>query len=83
VTRQDAARSAFLLNTPAILAAGVLKLPDLFGSDSHGIRGPILIGSIITGSAPTCRLTTQARLIGRAHLRQEPRPLGERPGLLG
>jgi undecaprenyl-diphosphatase len=49
LSRQDAARFAFLLATPVILAAGVLKLPDLFGSGSHGIRGPILTGSIIAG----------------------------------
>ena len=45
----QASPRCFLLATPVILAAGVLKLPDLFGSGSHGIRGPILTGSIIAG----------------------------------
>src|SRR5262249_29484165 len=31
LSRADAARFAFLLATPVILAAGVLKIPDLFG----------------------------------------------------
>ena len=49
LSRQDAARFAFLLATPVILAAGVLKLPDLTGPDSHGIQGQILVGSILSG----------------------------------
>ena len=49
LSREDAARFAFLLATPVILAAGVLKLPDLTGPDSHGIQGQILIGSILSG----------------------------------
>src|SRR5689334_9871114 len=31
LAREDAVRFAFLLSTPVILAAGVLKIPDLFG----------------------------------------------------
>ena len=49
LSRQDAARFAFLLATPVILAAGALKLPDLAGSGSQGIRGPILVGSLMAG----------------------------------
>ena len=49
LSREDAARFAFLLATPVILAAGVLKLPDLTGPDSHGIQGQILVGSILSG----------------------------------
>jgi undecaprenyl-diphosphatase len=49
LSREDAARFAFLLATPVILAAGVLKLPDLTGPDSHGIQGQILVGSIFAG----------------------------------
>jgi undecaprenyl-diphosphatase len=49
LSRQDAARFAFLLATPVILAAGVLKLPELAGSGSNGIRGPILLGSVLAG----------------------------------
>ncbi len=49
LSREDAARFAFLLATPVILAAGALKIPDLFGPLGHGIRGPILFGSILSG----------------------------------
>jgi undecaprenyl-diphosphatase len=43
---EDAARFSFLLATPVILAAGLLKIPDLFGSLGNGVRGQILAGSI-------------------------------------
>jgi undecaprenyl-diphosphatase len=47
----DAARFAFLLATPVILAAGVLKLPDLFGPLGAGIHGQVLAGSLASGIA--------------------------------
>ena len=49
LTRQDAARFSFLLSAPVILAAGVLKIPDLTGPLSAGIKGPILFGSLLSG----------------------------------
>jgi undecaprenyl-diphosphatase len=49
LSREDAARFAFLLATPVILAAGVLKVPDLAGSLGAGIRGQILFGSVLSG----------------------------------
>ena len=49
LTRQDAARFSFLLSAPVILAAGVLKLGDLFGPLGNGVRGQILFGSILAG----------------------------------
>jgi len=49
LTRQDAARFSFLLSAPVILAAGVLKLPDLMGPLGNGIRGQVLAGSILSG----------------------------------
>jgi undecaprenyl-diphosphatase len=48
---EDAARFSFLLATPIILAAGVLKLPDLFGPLGDGIRAQILVGSVFAGVA--------------------------------
>jgi undecaprenyl-diphosphatase len=42
----DAARFAFLLATPAIFGAGLLKLPDLFGPLGAGIHGQVLAGSV-------------------------------------
>jgi len=48
LAREDAARFAFLLSTPVILAAGVLKIPDLFGPLGAGITGQILVGSALS-----------------------------------
>jgi undecaprenyl-diphosphatase len=48
LAREDAARFAFLLATPVILAAGALKARDLI-TLGHGIYGPILAGSILSG----------------------------------
>jgi undecaprenyl-diphosphatase len=48
LSREDAARFAFLLATPVILAAGALKMSDLIKL-GHGIYGPILAGSILSG----------------------------------
>jgi undecaprenyl-diphosphatase len=39
----DSARFAFLLATPIILAAGVVKLPDLLGHLGNGVRGQALV----------------------------------------
>ena len=49
LSREDAARFAFLLATPVILAAGALKVPDLLGSLGNGIRGQIVVGSVLSG----------------------------------
>jgi undecaprenyl-diphosphatase len=49
LSHEDAARFSFLLATPVILAAGVLKLPDLTGPLGNGVRGQILVGSILSG----------------------------------
>jgi len=49
LSREDAARFAFLLATPVILAAGALKIPDLFGPLGNGIRGQILLASVLSG----------------------------------
>ena len=49
LSREDAARFSFLLSTPVILAAGVLKVPDLTGPLGNGIHGQILVGSILSG----------------------------------
>lgn len=49
LSNEDAVRFAFLLATPVILAAGVLKMPSLAGSASDGIHGQIAVGFVITG----------------------------------
>ncbi|HET8673709.1 MAG TPA: undecaprenyl-diphosphate phosphatase [Thermoleophilaceae bacterium] len=46
LSNEDAARYAFLLATPIIGAAALLKLPELFGSEGNGVRGPALAGAI-------------------------------------
>jgi undecaprenyl-diphosphatase len=46
LTHDEAARFSFLLATPVILAAGVLKIPDLFGPLGAGIGGQVLAGSV-------------------------------------
>jgi undecaprenyl-diphosphatase len=46
LSNEDAARFAFLLATPIIGAAGVLKLPELFGSAGDGVRGQALVGAL-------------------------------------
>jgi undecaprenyl-diphosphatase len=51
LSHEDAARFSFLLATPVILAAGVLKLPDLAGPLGAGIRGQVLVGSLASGLA--------------------------------
>jgi undecaprenyl-diphosphatase len=43
----DAARFAFLLATPIILAAGIIKLPDLFGHLGDGIRGQAFVACAV------------------------------------
>ena len=45
LNHEEAARFSFLLATPVILAAGVLKIPDLFGPLGEGIHGQVLAGS--------------------------------------
>jgi len=46
LSHEDAARFSFLLATPIILAAGVYKIPDLFGPAGAGIHGQVLVGSV-------------------------------------
>ena len=46
LSNEDAARYAFLLATPIIGAAGLLKLPDLLGSAGDGVRGQALVGAL-------------------------------------
>jgi undecaprenyl-diphosphatase len=48
---EDAARFAFLLATPVILAAGVLKVPSLLGPAGAHIHGQVAAGFIVCGIA--------------------------------
>ena len=51
LSHRDAARFSFLLATPVILAAGVLKLPSLAGPAGAGIHGQVLVGALVAGIA--------------------------------
>jgi undecaprenyl-diphosphatase len=42
---EQAVRFAFLLATPIILAAGLVKIPEILGSEGDGIRGQTLAGA--------------------------------------
>ena len=46
LSNEDAARYAFLLATPIIGAAALLKLPELFGEQGDGVRGPAFVASL-------------------------------------
>jgi undecaprenyl-diphosphatase len=46
LNHENALRFAFLLSTPVILAAGLLKVPDLLGTLGNGIRMQVVAGSI-------------------------------------
>lgn len=48
---EDAAKLSFLLATPVILAAGLLKLPSLAGPAGAGIQGQVLVGALVAGGA--------------------------------
>jgi undecaprenyl-diphosphatase len=46
LNNRDAARFGFLLATPVIGAAAALKLPELFGKEGNGVRGPALVAAL-------------------------------------
>jgi undecaprenyl-diphosphatase len=46
LSNEDAARFAFLLATPVIGAAALLKIPVLLGPDGNGVRGPAIAASL-------------------------------------
>jgi undecaprenyl-diphosphatase len=58
---EDAMRFSFLLSTPVILAAGLLKLPDLAGPLGNGIRGPVIAGSVAAAAASLVAVVFLAR----------------------
>ena len=47
LSHEDAARFSFLLATPVIFAAGVLKLPTLAGPAGRHIHGQVLVGALV------------------------------------
>jgi undecaprenyl-diphosphatase len=57
LSNEDAARFSFLLATPIIGAAAVLKLPELIGSQGDHVRGQALVGAL--GAALTAYLSVR------------------------
>jgi undecaprenyl-diphosphatase len=57
LSNEEAARFAFLLATPIIGAAGVLKLPELLGSQGDHVRGQALVGAL--GAAITAYISVR------------------------
>lgn len=51
LSNENAMRFAFLLSTPVIFAAGVLKVPDLLGPLGNGIRPQVVAGSLAAMAA--------------------------------
>jgi len=51
LTHEAAARYAFLLATPLILAAGLLEIPLLFQSGGRSVLGYALLGMVLAGVA--------------------------------
>lgn len=51
LTHEDAARFSFLLATPVIAGAALLKVPTLLEPANAGIRGPVLAGSLAAFAA--------------------------------
>jgi len=46
LSNEDAARFAFLLATPIIGAAALLKIPELAGSQGNGVRGQAVVAAL-------------------------------------
>ena len=66
----DAARFAFLLATPPILAAGVLKIGDLTGPlGNNGIRGAAFIAAIFAAATAVVTVHFLTRFFRRGNLR--------------
>nr|WP_212520465.1 undecaprenyl-diphosphate phosphatase [Actinospica acidithermotolerans] len=51
LSHEDAAKFSFLLATPVIFAAGVLKLPSLAGPAGAHIHGQVVTGFLVAGLA--------------------------------
>jgi undecaprenyl-diphosphatase len=69
LSREDAARFSFLLATPVILAAGVLKLGDLAGPLGDGIRPQVIFGSVLSGIGAYLSVRFLTRYLANRSLR--------------
>jgi undecaprenyl-diphosphatase len=65
---EDAAHFAFLLATPVIFAAGVLKFPTLLGTAGDHIHGQVIVGMIVAGIAAYVSVSFLSRYFERRTL---------------
>ncbi len=65
----DAARFGFLLATPPILAAGVLKIGDLTGANGDGVRGAAFIAAIFAAVTAVITVHFLTRYFKKGNLR--------------
>ncbi len=65
---EDAAHFAFLLATPVILAAGVLKLPTLAGHAGDHIHGQVFVGCVVAAIASYISISFLSRYFERRTL---------------
>jgi undecaprenyl-diphosphatase len=65
----DAARFGFLLATPPILAAGILKFGDLTGTNGNGIRGAAVIAAICAAITAVITVHFLTRYFEKGNLR--------------
>jgi undecaprenyl-diphosphatase len=65
----DAARYAFLLATPPILAAGILKFSDLTGPIGNGVRGPAIIAAVAAAITAVITVHFLTKYFQRGNLR--------------
>ena len=65
----DAARFGFLLATPPILAAGLLKIGDLAGTNGNGVRGAAFIAAIFAAITAVITVHFLTRYFEKGNLR--------------
>lgn len=65
----DAGRYAFLLATPPILAAGLLKFGDLLGPHGDGIRGAAVLAAVVAAAAAVFTVHFLTRYLRTRNLR--------------
>jgi undecaprenyl-diphosphatase len=65
----DAARFGFLLATPPILAAGILKIGDLTGPNGNGVRGAAFIAAIFAAVTAVITVHFLTRYFEKGNLR--------------
>ena len=66
LSRKDAVRYSFLLSAPVILAAGALKLKDLFGPLGAGIHGQVAVGSALSFAGAFFAVWFLTKYVGEA-----------------